>query len=39
MSASSTSKPDVGEYYTNELIDQVNNFDKAAIIKQAESYK
>lgn len=33
------SKPDVGEYYTNELIDQVNAFDKAAIIKQAESYK
>ncbi len=32
------SKPDVGEYYTNELIDQVNSFDKAAIIKQAESY-
>lgn len=32
-------KPDVGEYFTNDLIDSVNNFDKAAIIKKAESYR
>jgi NitT/TauT family transport system substrate-binding protein len=32
-------KPDVSTYYTNDLIDQINNFDKAAVVKQAESYK
>jgi NitT/TauT family transport system substrate-binding protein len=32
-------KPDVGVYYTNDLIDDINKFDKAAIVKQAESYK
>jgi len=32
-------KPDVSSYYTNDLIDQVNAFDRAAVIRQAESYK
>jgi NitT/TauT family transport system substrate-binding protein len=32
-------KPDVGEYFSNDLIDEVNNFDKSAIVKQAEFYK
>jgi NitT/TauT family transport system substrate-binding protein len=32
-------KLDVGEYYTNDLVDDVNRFDHAAIIKQAESYR
>jgi NitT/TauT family transport system substrate-binding protein len=33
------SKPDVSVYFTNDLIDDINKFDKAAVIKQAESYK
>lgn len=33
------SKPDVSAYYTNDLVDDVNKFDKAAIVKQAQSYK
>jgi NitT/TauT family transport system substrate-binding protein len=32
-------KPDVGEYFTNDLIDDINRFDKEAIIKKAESYR
>jgi NitT/TauT family transport system substrate-binding protein len=32
-------KPDVASYYTNDLIDEVNRFDRAAIVKQAESYR
>ncbi|MGK3879489.1 hypothetical protein ABI055_14605, partial [Enterococcus faecium] len=32
-------KPDVNEYFTNELIDGVNSFDKAAIVKKAESFR
>jgi NitT/TauT family transport system substrate-binding protein len=32
-------KPDVADYYTNDLIDDVNRFDRAAIIKQAASYR
>ena len=32
-------KPDVSVYYTNDLIDDINKFDKAAIVKQAETYK
>jgi NitT/TauT family transport system substrate-binding protein len=32
-------KPDVSTYFTNDLIDEINAFDKAAIIKQAESYR
>ena len=33
------SKPDVGEYFTNDLIDDVNRFDKASIVKKAETYR
>jgi len=32
-------KLDVGDYFTNNLVDDVNRFDKATVIKQAESYK
>ena len=32
-------KPDVADYYTNDLIDDVNHFDHAAVVKQAESYR
>ena len=32
-------QPDVGEYFTNDLIDDVNRFDKAAIVQKAESYR
>jgi NitT/TauT family transport system substrate-binding protein len=32
-------KPDVGEYYTNDLIDDINRFDKTAIVKKAEAYR
>jgi NitT/TauT family transport system substrate-binding protein len=32
-------KIDVTDYFTNELVDGVNRFDKAAIVKQAEAYK
>jgi NitT/TauT family transport system substrate-binding protein len=32
-------KPDVGEYFTNDLIDDVNRFDKTAIVKKAEAYR
>jgi NitT/TauT family transport system substrate-binding protein len=32
-------KPDVGEYFTNDFINEINNFDKAAIIQKAESSK
>jgi NitT/TauT family transport system substrate-binding protein len=32
-------KLDVGDYFTNDLVDGVNRFDKVAIIKQAESNK
>lgn len=30
---------DVKRYYTNELIDEINNFDRQAIIEQAKSFK
>lgn len=30
---------EVGDYYTNDLIGEANNFDKAAIVRQAESYR
>ncbi len=30
---------DIGKWYSNELIDEVNAFDKAAIIKQAREFK
>lgn len=30
---------DVQAYYTNQFIDQINNFDKAAIVEKAKSYK
>jgi NitT/TauT family transport system substrate-binding protein len=30
---------DVGTYYTNDLIDEINKFDEAAIIKQAREFK
>lgn len=30
---------DVGTYYTNELIDEINKFDEAAIVKQAREFK
>jgi NitT/TauT family transport system substrate-binding protein len=30
---------DVERYYTNDLIDEINRFDRAAIIKQAKEYK
>jgi NitT/TauT family transport system substrate-binding protein len=32
-------QPDVEEYFTNDLIDDVNRFDKAAIVQKAESYR
>jgi NitT/TauT family transport system substrate-binding protein len=32
-------QPDVGEYFTNDLIDDVNRFDRAAIVQKAESYR
>jgi NitT/TauT family transport system substrate-binding protein len=32
-------KPDVSTYFTNDLIDEINKFDKSAVIKQAETYK
>jgi NitT/TauT family transport system substrate-binding protein len=32
-------KLDVGEYFTNDLIDGANRFDNAAVVKQAESHK
>ncbi|WJR77868.1 ABC transporter substrate-binding protein [Bradyrhizobium sp. NP1] len=32
-------KPDVSEYFTNDLVDEINKFDKAAVIKQAETYR
>jgi len=30
---------DVGNYYTNDLIDEINNFDRDAIIQQAKSFE
>jgi NitT/TauT family transport system substrate-binding protein len=30
---------DVGDYFTNDLIDGINRFDKAAVVGQAEAYK
>jgi hypothetical protein len=30
---------DVGSYYTNDLIDEINKFDEAAVIKQAREFK
>ena len=30
---------DVGAYYTNDLIDEINNFDEAAIVRQAREFK
>ncbi len=33
------SKPDVGEYYTNQFVDQINKFDKAAVILAAKAAK
>lgn len=30
---------DVNRYYTNEMIDEINDFDREAIIEQAKSYK
>jgi NitT/TauT family transport system substrate-binding protein len=32
-------KLDIGDYFTNDLVDGVNRFDKTAVVKQAESYK
>lgn len=32
-------KPDVSTYFTNDLIDEINKFDKSAVIRQAESYR
>lgn len=32
-------KRDVSEYYTNDLIDEINDFDAQAVIEQAKSYK
>jgi NitT/TauT family transport system substrate-binding protein len=32
-------KPDVGEYYTNAFVDQVNSFDKAEITRKAGAYR
>jgi NitT/TauT family transport system substrate-binding protein len=30
---------DVGSYYTNDLIDEINKFDEAAVIRQAREFK
>jgi NitT/TauT family transport system substrate-binding protein len=32
-------QPDVKEYFSNDLIDDINRFDKAAIVQKAESYR
>lgn len=33
------SKPDIKTYYTNDLVDEINKFDQAAVIKQAQAAK
>jgi len=30
---------DVGTYYTNDLIDEINKFDEAAVVKRAREFK
>lgn len=32
-------KLDVGRYYTNEMIDEINNFNKPKVVEQARSFK
>ena len=42
LSHSATALPkavDVGTYYTNDLIEEINKFDESAIIKQAREFK
>jgi hypothetical protein len=30
---------DLGNVYANEMVDEINNFDKAAVVKQAKEFK
>ena len=46
IAAKSTNNPqlpqqigDLSNVYTNELVDEINNFDKAAVVKQAREFK